>query len=95
MPADSPKPERPPRQQMPEREAKERGRNFDEVALGFTEELAVTEASRCLACKRPACVENYPVGVDIPGFLGLVKHKLPVELDDYQRKDGEKVHEGT
>jgi glutamate synthase (NADPH/NADH) small chain len=60
---------------MPEQEAEERGRNFDEVALGFTEELAVTEASRCLACKRPACVGSCPVGVDIPGFLGLVKER--------------------
>ena len=81
MPADSAKPKRPPRQKMPEQAAEERGRNFDEVALGFTEELAVTEASRCLACKRPACVGSCPVGVDIPGFLGLVKErKLSFEV---------------
>jgi len=73
MPADSAKPERPPRQHMPEQDAKARACNFDEVALGFTEELAIAEASRCLQCKKPKCIEGCPVNVDIPGFLALAR----------------------
>jgi glutamate synthase (NADPH/NADH) small chain len=73
MPADSAKPERLPRQQMPEQDAKIRVTNFDEVALGFTAEQAMAEASRCLQCKKPKCIEGCPVGVDIPGFLALAQ----------------------
>jgi len=73
MPADSAKPKRPPRQHMPEQDAKARACNFDEVALGFTEELAIAEASRCLQCKKPKCIEGCPVNVDIPGFLALAR----------------------
>ena len=47
-------------------------RNFDEVALGYTPELAREEAARCLACKKPGCVDGCPVGIDIPGFIGRV-----------------------
>jgi len=57
---------------MPKQEPRERVRNFDEVALGYTAELARDEASRCLGCKKPACVAGCPVGVDIPGFVGCV-----------------------
>ncbi|MFB3880915.1 MAG: NADPH-dependent glutamate synthase [Armatimonadota bacterium] len=71
MPASSK--ERKPRQRMPEQEASDRAHNFAEVALGLTEEMAVAEASRCLGCKKPKCVEHCPVAVDIPGFLALVK----------------------
>jgi glutamate synthase (NADPH/NADH) small chain len=60
------------RRPMPKQEPFERVRNFDEVALGYTPELAVEEASRCLRCKKPACVEGCPVGVDIPTFVGHV-----------------------
>jgi len=73
MPADSAKPERVPRQHMPEQGARIRAANFDEVALGFTEELAIAEASRCLQCKKPKCIEGCPVSVDIPQFLALVR----------------------
>jgi glutamate synthase (NADPH/NADH) small chain len=58
---------------MPEQEASVRAGNFSEVALGLSEEMAVTEASRCLDCKRPKCVDNCPVAVDVPAFLSLVK----------------------
>jgi len=58
-----------PRNPLPRRDAKERVRNFEEVALGFDEETARAEARRCLQCKRPTCVEGCPVGVDIPGFI--------------------------
>ena len=62
-----------PRQQMPEQKPEVRKRNFEEVPLGFTEEMAMNEAQRCLQCKKPACVEGCPVSVDIPGFIRLVK----------------------
>jgi glutamate synthase (NADPH) small chain len=57
---------------MPKQEPFERVRNFDEVALGYTAELAGEEAARCLACKKPGCVDGCPVGIDIPGFIKCV-----------------------
>jgi len=65
--------ERVPRQSMAEQDPKKRIYNFDEVALGYTPEIAALEASRCLGCKKPKCVEGCPVAVDIPGFIALVK----------------------
>lgn len=65
--------EKTPRQAMPEQEAHKRVYNFDEVALGYTPELAMAEASRCLACKKPRCVEGCPVAVNIPEFIQLVQ----------------------
>lgn len=61
-----------PRQPMPEQEPDVRRRNFKEVPLGFTPEMAVAEAQRCLQCKKPGCVEGCPVSVDIPGFIGHI-----------------------
>jgi glutamate synthase (NADPH/NADH) small chain len=60
------------RRPMPKQEPFERVRNFDEVALGYTVQLAREEAGRCLACKKPACVDGCPVGIDIPGFIGHI-----------------------
>lgn len=57
---------------MPEQPAEERIKNFNEVALGYTKEDALAEASRCLSCKEPKCVEGCPVNVDIPGFIKLI-----------------------
>lgn len=57
------------RREMPKQSPEVRRRNFDEVALGYTEEIAVAEAKRCLACKKPRCVGNCPVEIDIPGFI--------------------------
>ncbi len=54
-------------------EPKERACSFREVALGFTEEEALNEASRCLSCKEPTCVRGCPVAVNIPAFIRLVK----------------------
>ncbi|MGB9792272.1 MAG: dihydropyrimidine dehydrogenase, partial [Thermacetogeniaceae bacterium] len=54
---------------MPVQDARARVKNFDEVALGYTEEEALREASRCLLCKNPGCVQGCPVGVDIPAFI--------------------------
>lgn len=58
----------PIREQAP----KERAHNFEEVCLGYTEEEARAEASRCLNCKNPRCVAGCPVSIDIPGFLQQV-----------------------
>ena len=60
------------RQPMPKQDPAERVRNFDEVALGYSAEAARLEASRCLACKKPECVDGCPVGIDIPGFIRLI-----------------------
>ena len=58
---------------MPTQEPLARAKNFDEVALGYTTEMAVLEADRCLVCKHPACVAGCPVGIDIPHFIHKVK----------------------
>ncbi len=57
---------------MPEQDPKVRARNFKEVALGYTPEMAIEEAGRCLKCKNPKCVEGCPVNVRIPEFIGKV-----------------------
>jgi glutamate synthase (NADPH/NADH) small chain len=59
----------PKRVPMPKQMPEERVRNFDEVALGFTPELAIKEAERCLQCKKPQCIPGCPVEVNIPGFI--------------------------
>ncbi len=57
---------------MPEQDPKVRARNFEEVTLGYTAEMAIEEAERCLKCKNPKCVEGCPVNVRIPEFIGKV-----------------------
>jgi len=57
---------------MPKQEPRVRAKNFNEVALGFTAEMAQAEASRCLQCKKRSCVDGCPVEVDIPGFIEAV-----------------------
>jgi len=61
-----------PRQPMPEQAPLERNKNFLEVNLGLTEELARMEAQRCLQCPKPVCVDGCPVGVQIRDFIQLV-----------------------
>jgi glutamate synthase (NADPH/NADH) small chain len=61
-----------PRQKMPEQEAKVRARNFNEVPFGYTPDLAQSEASRCLQCKKPKCIEGCPVEIEIPSFVKLI-----------------------
>jgi len=63
------KKEKVPRQKMPEQEAKVRAKNFNEVPFGYPPELAQLEASRCLQCKKPKCIEGCPVEIDIPAFV--------------------------
>ncbi len=62
-----------PKQPMPEQDPKVRARNFDEVPLGYPEEVAMLEASRCLQCKNPTCMPGCPVDIDIPGFIAGIK----------------------
>ena len=57
---------------MPEQDPQVRARNFQEVALGYTAEMAMEEAGRCLHCKNPKCVEGCPVNVRIPEFIAKV-----------------------
>lgn len=57
---------------IPKQEPLVRKRNFSEVALGYTEEQALREASRCIQCKKPACIDGCPVDIDIPGFIGAI-----------------------
>ncbi|MCD6424616.1 MAG: NADPH-dependent glutamate synthase [Anaerolineales bacterium] len=57
---------------MPVRLPEVRNKDFNEVALGFTPELALIEAKRCLQCPKHPCVDGCPVSVDIPGFIHLV-----------------------
>ena len=57
---------------MPEQDPKVRATNFDEVALGYTAEMAAAEASRCLNCKTKPCVSGCPVNVRIPEFIAKV-----------------------
>ena len=54
---------------IPEQEPLVRNKNFDEVALGYTEEIAIDEAKRCLNCRQHPCVSGCPVEIDIPGFI--------------------------
>ena len=58
---------------MPEQDPQIRARNFKEVALGYTAEMAIEEANRCLGCKNPKCVEGCPVNVRIPEFIKKVQ----------------------
>jgi len=61
------------RQLMPEQPPRERAQNFQPVTLGYTEEQALAEASRCLQCKKPSCVPGCPVSIDIPEFIKKIK----------------------
>jgi len=71
---------------MPKQPPEERIHNFNEVALGYTEEMARKEAERCLQCKNPRCVEGCPVGVDIPGFIKLIVEERYAEAAEKIRE---------
>jgi len=63
------KKEKVPRQKMPEQNPQKRIHNFEEVPFGYSEETAMTEAKRCIQCKKPGCVGGCPVDVKIPEFI--------------------------
>ncbi len=60
---------------IPKQAPEIRRHNFNEVALGYTEEQALVEASRCLQCPKPQCVQGCPVEIDIPAFIKLMREK--------------------
>lgn len=72
---------------IPKQAPETRRRNFSEVALGYTEEQALAEASRCLQCPKPQCVSGCPVEIDIPAFIKLMKEK---QFDEAIKKIKEK-----
>jgi glutamate synthase (NADPH/NADH) small chain len=57
---------------MPKQAPDARKRNFNEVALGYTEKQALEEANRCIQCKKPRCINGCPVDIDIPGFIRAI-----------------------
>ena len=63
----------PKKNEMPTQDPKVRARNFSEVALGYSQEVAINEANRCLNCKNKPCVAGCPVNINIPDFITLVK----------------------
>ena len=63
------------RNAMPEQPADIRNKNFEEVALGYTKEMAIDEAQRCLNCPKPRCVDGCPVNVEIPKFIKAVSEE--------------------
>ncbi len=63
------------RQKMPAQEARKRVNNFKEVALGYSLDEALKEASRCLECKNDKCRQGCPVNIDIRGFIKSIKEK--------------------
>ncbi len=64
---------------MPEQDPRRRRHNFEEVPYGFTEELALTEAKRCLKCKKPLCMTGCPVNIRIPEFIKLIEEGKFIE----------------
>lgn len=63
----------PKKNPMPSQDPKVRAHNFDEVAIGYTEEAALDEAMRCLSCKNMPCVAGCPVNIHIPEFIAKIK----------------------
>ena len=63
----------PKKHEMPTQEPQVRAHNFEEVALGYTKEIAVAEANRCLNCKNRPCVQGCPVNISIPEFIAEIK----------------------
>jgi glutamate synthase (NADPH) small chain len=72
MPESAPKKIDLHRREMPKQEPEVRRQNFNEVALGYTPDLAIEEARRCLQCKKPFCVANCPVNITIPEFIKAI-----------------------
>ncbi len=70
-----PKKEKIPRVKISQQNPEERIKNFSEVELGYTEEEAIRESSRCLKCKKPRCIEGCPVGIDIKSFIEYINEK--------------------
>ena len=74
---------------MPEQDPDVRNKNFDEVALGYTAEMAMEEATRCLNCKNKPCVSGCPVNVPIPDFIAKVAEG---DLREHTRSSPVRMH---
>lgn len=61
------------------RDPSERAKDFEEVVLGYDDDEALSEAERCLQCKKPSCIEGCPVFIDIPAFIAKIKEGEPLE----------------
>jgi glutamate synthase (NADPH/NADH) small chain len=72
---------------MPEQDPAVRAKNFEEVALGYTEEHALAEAQRCLQCKKPCCIVGCPVEIDIPAFIQAIEDRSYRKAYDILRQD--------
>ena len=73
--------ERPQERALREQDSSQRITNFNEVNLGYSKEEALKEASRCLQCKDPKCMEGCPVNINIPSFINnLKKEKFGLDL---------------
>ncbi len=76
-----------PRTSMPTQPPERRIHNFEEVALGYTPEMAMLEAQRCIMCKNKPCVKGCPVNIDIPGFIEAVARGEFEEAYQIMRQD--------
>ena len=63
---------------MPHQTPKVRARNFNEVAMGYSNDMAIQEANRCIQCPKRPCIDGCPVNVDIPDFIKALRdHNMP------------------
>jgi glutamate synthase (NADPH/NADH) small chain len=76
-----------PREPMPKQKIEERVKNFYEVALGYTEEQARKEATRCIQCPKPLCVRGCPVDINIPEFIKLIVEGKYIEAASKIKED--------
>lgn len=72
---------------MPEQEPEKRAHNFKEVNLGYSIELAMEEAERCLRCKKPVCMHGCPVAVKIPDFVKMISEGKFSEAAEILKED--------
>jgi len=73
---------------MPKQKPEVRKHNFNEVALGYSEEQALAEAERCLQCPNPQCIKGCPVEIEIPTFIKLLKeHKFDEAIKELKKKN--------
>ena len=74
--------------EMPRQDPKARGKNFNEVALGYSWEQTKQEASRCIQCPKHPCIDGCPVGIDITGFIkALTEEDLPEAVNVLKNKN--------
>jgi len=76
------------REPMPRQDPKVRVGNFNEVALGYTKEQAIKEASRCIQCPKHPCIGGCPVNIDIPEFIKALREgDMPGAVSALKRKN--------